>query len=97
MVGLRNTLSSVIVLLASTASAVDTEVDLGYATYIGTALPGGISQWLGIRYAAPPLGELRFMPPQDPLEEDEPQMADKVRCPLLLLLLLLLSKSSLAG
>lgn len=31
--------------------AVDTIVDLSYSKYEGTALPGGITQWLGIRYA----------------------------------------------
>jgi hypothetical protein len=31
--------------------AVDSIVDLSYSKYEGTALPGGITQWLGIRYA----------------------------------------------
>lgn len=31
--------------------AVDPIVDLNYSKYEGTALPGGVSQWLGIRYA----------------------------------------------
>lgn len=26
----------------------------------------GVASWLGIRYAAPPVGRLRFMPPEDP-------------------------------
>lgn len=42
------------------------EVDLGYTQYQGAMLPSGINQWLGMRYAAPPLGELRFKAPQDP-------------------------------
>ncbi|KAL2794075.1 Alpha/Beta hydrolase protein [Aspergillus keveii] len=41
-------------------------VDLGYARYRGEALSNGVAQWLGIRYAAPPLGALRFSAPQDP-------------------------------
>jgi hypothetical protein len=41
-------------------------VDLGYARYRGEALSNGVAQWLGIRYAAPPLGALRFSSPQDP-------------------------------
>jgi hypothetical protein len=31
--------------------AVDPIVDLSYSKYEGTALPNGVSQWLGIRYA----------------------------------------------
>lgn len=46
--------------------AADTVVNLGYASYRGTALPNGISQWLGMRFAAPPVGNLRFAAPRDP-------------------------------
>ncbi len=35
--------------------AVDPLVDLSYSRYEGTPLPGGVSQWLGIRYAVFPL------------------------------------------
>lgn len=42
-------------------------VDLGYTKYEGTALDVGVNQFLGIRYAAPPLGNLRFRAPEDPL------------------------------
>ncbi|OOQ88247.1 triacylglycerol lipase [Penicillium brasilianum] len=42
-------------------------VDLGYAQYEGTALDNGVNQFLGIRYAAPPLGDLRFRAPEDPV------------------------------
>jgi hypothetical protein len=31
--------------------AVDPIVDLSYSKYEGTALPGGVTQWLGVRYA----------------------------------------------
>lgn len=54
-------------LLLSVVGAVQETVDVGYSVYKGQALPNGVSQWLGIRYAAPPLGELRFAPPQEPL------------------------------
>ncbi|KAL6692872.1 alpha/beta-hydrolase [Trichoderma pleuroticola] len=57
-------------LLLSIAGAVQETVDVGYSVYKGQALPNGVSQWLGIRYAAPPLGELRFAPPQDPLRTE---------------------------
>ena len=58
--------------------AVNPLVDLGYSRFQGTALPNGISQWLGIRYAAPPLGNLRFRAPQDPLQNRTLQVADQV-------------------
>jgi len=47
-------------------TAVDSCVHLGYSSYNGVPLANGVTQWLGIRYAAPPLGELRFAAPQDP-------------------------------
>ncbi|KAI1459741.1 alpha/beta-hydrolase [Annulohypoxylon moriforme] len=46
--------------------AVDPTVNLICNKYTGYSTPNGITQWLGIRYAAPPLGDLRFAPPQDP-------------------------------
>ena len=52
---------------ASTILAVSPIVDLGYTSYRGTTLANDITQWLGIRYAAPPLGHLRFRAPLDPL------------------------------
>lgn len=65
-------------LLFSIAEAVEETVDVGYSVYKGQALPNGVSQWLGIRYAAPPLGELRFAPPQDPLRTEGIQNATQV-------------------
>ena len=58
--------------------AVDPLVDVGNTKYLGTALPNGISQWLGIRYAAPPLGDLRFRAPVDPPVNDTIQAANAV-------------------
>lgn len=42
-----------------------TVVHLNYASYHGCST-SGISQWLGMRYAAAPVGDLRFEGPQDP-------------------------------
>lgn len=64
--------------LLGSAVAVSEIVDIGSNRYQGQALPNGISQWLGIRYAAPPLGSLRFMPPQDPPRTGKIEMATKV-------------------
>jgi hypothetical protein len=47
-------------------SAINTTVTTGCNVHAGVSLPNGISQWLGIRYAAAPVGDLRFAAPQDP-------------------------------
>jgi carboxylesterase type B len=66
-------------LMLSTSSAkLSVQVDLGYSKYDGVALSSGITQWLGMRYAAPPVGRLRFTPPQDPPHTEEVQKADTV-------------------
>jgi hypothetical protein len=41
-------------------------VSLDYATYQGIRLPAGVDQYLGMRYAAAPVGDLRFRGPKDP-------------------------------
>jgi acetylcholinesterase len=56
----------------------DPIVDLGYAQYEGTALEIGVNQFLGIRYAAPPLGDLRFRAPEDPVVTHGVQAAKEV-------------------
>lgn len=48
------------------AIAVSPVVDLGCTKYVGVAKYDGISQWLGMRFASPPVGNLRFRPPIDP-------------------------------
>ncbi|KAL1751678.1 Alpha/Beta hydrolase protein [Schizophyllum commune] len=46
-------------------------VDLGYAAYEGSFDPvSNVTQFLGVRYAAPPTGENRWRPPQPPLHEE---------------------------
>ncbi|KAK4697339.1 hypothetical protein P7C71_g717, partial [Lecanoromycetidae sp. Uapishka_2] len=52
-------------------------VDLGYTKYQGDTYPGGISQWLGVRYAQPPVGNLRFAAPLPVMENDTLQIATK--------------------
>jgi carboxylesterase type B len=42
-------------------------VDLGYSQYEGTTLSSKVNQYLGLRFAAPPVGNLRFRAPQDPV------------------------------
>lgn len=65
-------------LLAYAALAVDPLVKLSYAQYAGTPLSNGITQWLGIPFAAPPTGNLRFAPPADPTEKSGVQQANQV-------------------
>lgn len=62
-------------LLLSAATAVHDTVDLKYSQYKGQALANGLSQWMGIRFAAPPIGDFRFMPPQEPPRTQDVQLA----------------------
>ena len=75
-------LTGVIAVLSSIsidlACAVKPVVDVGYTRYRGTELSNGITQWLGMRYAAPPLGNLRFRAPADPPVNSTTQNANKV-------------------
>lgn len=68
-------------LLAASVQAVSPVVALPYSTYRGVALQNGVSQWLGMRYAAPPLGPLRFSAPVDPLNTTGVLDADRVLPP----------------
>lgn len=63
---------------SSVAFARDALVDLGYSKYRGQAHSNGIAEWLGMRYAAPPVGQLRFSAPQDPEDTYGVQDATKV-------------------
>ncbi|KAI8944236.1 vacuolar triacylglycerol lipase [Xylaria longipes] len=45
-------------------------------TYTGIAGSDGVAQWLGIRYGAPPVGDLRFMPPTNPSCSEAVQLPD---------------------
>ncbi|OOQ84607.1 putative triacylglycerol lipase [Penicillium brasilianum] len=61
--------------LLSLAAAENPVVNLGYTSYEGRSLAGGVSQWLGMRYAAPPVNDLRFAAPQDPVSQTGVQQA----------------------
>ncbi|TVY53922.1 Lipase 3 [Lachnellula cervina] len=50
-------------------------VDLEYSQYQGIGLSFRVNQYLGMRYAAPPLGDLRFRAPVDPLKTSGVQNA----------------------
>lgn len=52
-------------------------INLDYTSYRGNNLQNGVNEWLGMRYAAAPIGELRFAAPQDPLRNDTVQKANK--------------------
>ncbi|OAQ96147.1 hypothetical protein LLEC1_03600 [Akanthomyces lecanii] len=53
-------------------------IHLDYATYRGSRADGaGVDQFLGMRFAKPPLGDLRFRAPQEPAHEDQVQDAAK--------------------
>jgi hypothetical protein len=56
-------------------------VDLGYAKYQGTTLTGGVNQFLGMRFAQPPLGSLRWQAPQAPAKERGITPAESVSSP----------------
>jgi carboxylesterase type B len=62
-------------LLGNNVLAVSPLVKLNYTTYQGTTLSNGVSQWLGMRYAAPPVGDLRFSAPKEPLHYNDTQPA----------------------
>lgn len=54
-------------------------VNLTYAQYQGVSLHNGVDQFIGMRYASPPLGELRWRAPQDPPSSDSVVDALSVR------------------
>lgn len=57
-------------------------VDLGHTKYQGVSLPNGVTQWLGVRFAAPCNGTNRFRPPQPPLNQSDTVQDASVNGPL---------------
>lgn len=53
-------------------------VDLGYASYQGDVLSAGVNQYLGMRFASPPTGDLRWRAPVQPQEEVSVSAANAV-------------------
>ncbi|KAM0372435.1 hypothetical protein ACHAPY_009455 [Fusarium culmorum] len=72
-------LSLILALLLTLVTAVDPVVDVSYSRYKGKDNGNGVTSWLGMRYAAPPIGDLRFMPPQDPTRSHQVKDARKFK------------------
>lgn len=72
------TLLAVAFASVSCVSALSSKISLDYATYQGTAGFDGITRFLGMQYAAPPVGDLRWKAPQDPAQTTAGQSAAKV-------------------
>ncbi|KAF5330005.1 hypothetical protein D9611_010515 [Ephemerocybe angulata] len=62
---------------STTSSSAVPIVNLGYAQYQGVPNTKGNTDFLGIRYAAPPVGNLRFREPQAPAAVKGVQVANK--------------------
>ena len=64
--------------LPSARDAGSPTVQLSYVTYEGTRLAAGVDQYLGMRYAQPPVGDLRLRAPRDPVKMSSVQSATNV-------------------
>lgn len=70
--------TAAVLALCQAVTAVKPIVDLGYSKFQGTPLNNGITQWLGMPFAAPPVGDLRWRAPQDPVKKTGVADASKV-------------------
>jgi carboxylesterase type B len=52
-------------------------VDLNYTKYVGRQLANGVNEFLGMRYAAAPLGNLRWRAPVEPRRTNSVEAALK--------------------
>ena len=73
------TLLFTLVFVLRRAHAVGPVVSLSYGKYRGTPQSDGITSWLGMRYAAAPVDNLRFAAPVNPPNHDGIESANKVR------------------
>ncbi|KAF9877480.1 carboxylesterase [Colletotrichum karsti] len=57
-------------IIVPSVQAVDTLVDVGYAKFQGAVTNAdlGVTTWKGIQFGAPPVGDLRFAAPADPVQ-----------------------------
>ncbi|THZ02294.1 alpha/beta-hydrolase [Aureobasidium pullulans] len=63
----------------SSVFALSSNISLDYATYQGTSGSDGMTRFLGMQYAAPPVGDLRWKAPQDPAQTAAFQSAAKFK------------------
>ena len=74
-----NSLIAVAACATAAAPSCGPIINVGYAKYRGERLKeSGVDQFLGMRFAKAPLGDLRFRAPQDPVTETGIQDAVKV-------------------
>ncbi|KAK4142146.1 lipase 1 [Dichotomopilus funicola] len=86
MVALSQILRSLLLTARRTLPATSTQpsvigtatVDLNYTTYEGLQLSNGVNAFWGMRYAAPPLGELRWRAPREPVMVEGVQSAKTI-------------------
>ena len=74
----KNSLCLIILTIVNvvTSKSFPPRVNLGYSVYEGTAQSNGQNQFLGVRFAAAPLGDFRFRKPQPPVATYGVQRAD---------------------
>ena len=69
-------LAAAIVAVASPSLAADEPVQLTHGQVVGVELEHGVTVYRGIPFAAPPVGDLRWQPPQPPIPWQGVQAAD---------------------